>query len=84
MFTCDPTVSFDLLLVCVLFVFLQYVVAKFDFDPQDDDELGFRRKDRITVIDQTDDSWWKGELNGRVGVFPASYVEPADDTENVP
>ncbi|XP_076459609.1 growth factor receptor-bound protein 2-like [Babylonia areolata] len=53
----------------------QYVEAKFDFEPQDADELGFRRKDRIRVLEQSNDNWWKGELNGRQGVFPATYVD---------
>lgn len=55
-----------------------YVEAKFDFEPQDSDELGFQRKQKIKVLEQSNDNWWKGELNGRVGVFPATYVEPCD------
>ena len=31
--------------------------------------------DIITVLDQVDDSWWKGDLRGRVGYFPRNYVE---------
>lgn len=60
---------------------LQYVVAKFDFEPQDSDELGFRRRDRIKVLEQSNDNWWKGEINGRVGVFPATYVEPIEEPD---
>ena len=66
--------------ICLPFV-LQYVEAKFDFEPQDSDELGFRRKDRIKVLEQSNDNWWKGEINGRVGVFPATYVEPIENTD---
>ncbi|KAK7113476.1 growth factor receptor-bound protein 2-like [Littorina saxatilis] len=58
-----------------------YVEAKFDFEPQDSDELGFRRKDRIKVLEQSNDNWWKGELNGRIGVFPATYVEPIEEPD---
>ncbi|KAL8575784.1 Growth factor receptor-bound protein 2 [Nucella lapillus] len=58
-----------------------YVEAKFDFEPQDADELGFRRKDRIRVIEQSNDNWWKGELNGREGVFPATYVEVMQNSD---
>ena len=24
---------------------------------------------------QIDEGWWKGEINGKVGLFPANYVE---------
>ena len=60
------------------FFLLKYVEAKFDFDPQEGDELGFKRRDRIKVLEQSNNNWWKGELNGRVGLFPATYVEPLE------
>ena len=31
--------------------------------------------DIINIIDKTDQDWWSGELNGTVGIFPASYVQ---------
>lgn len=31
--------------------------------------------DVINVYDKQMDGWWQGEKNGRVGIFPASYVE---------
>ena len=35
--------------------------------------------DVINIYDKQDDGWWLGELGGRVGVFPGSYVQ--DTTE---
>jgi len=29
----------------------------------------------INVIDKQEDDWWQGELNGQVGIFPATYVQ---------
>merc|ERR1719336_1533812 len=26
---------------------------------------------------QDEEAWWKGECNGKTGVFPSNYVEPA-------
>jgi len=42
-----------------------------------DDELDLTEGDIITVLDQNleDDGWWKGEMNGKVGVFPDNFVE---------
>ncbi|KAK6171085.1 hypothetical protein SNE40_019345 [Patella caerulea] len=52
-----------------------YVEAKFDFEPQSQDELAFKKRDIIRVIEKVDENWWKGELNAQVGVFPITYVE---------
>jgi len=39
-----------------------------DFERHDDDELGFRKNDIITVISQKDEHCWVGELNGLQGM----------------
>ncbi|XP_070579951.1 growth factor receptor-bound protein 2-like [Ptychodera flava] len=52
------------------------VQALFDFDPQEEGELQFRRGDVITVLDKGDANWWKGQCHGRTGMFPAPYVGP--------
>uniref|UniRef100_A0A1I8F785 SH3 domain-containing protein n=1 Tax=Macrostomum lignano TaxID=282301 RepID=A0A1I8F785_9PLAT len=52
------------------------VIALFDFNPQDPDELRFRQNDIITVLGREDDSWWLGQTqDGRRGVFPYNYVQ---------
>lgn len=38
-----------------------------DFERNDDDELGFRKNDIITIISQKDEHCWIGELNGLRG-----------------
>lgn len=50
-------------------------IAEFDYVAADDDELGFREGDKITNIDFASDDWWSGEVNGRVGLFPANHVK---------
>ncbi|EMC99108.1 hypothetical protein BAUCODRAFT_65537 [Baudoinia panamericana UAMH 10762] len=54
-----------------------YVTAVYDFEGQNEGDLAFREGDRIKVVKKTDsvDDWWEGELRGRVGSFPANYVE---------
>ena len=52
------------------------VQAMYDFTPQENGELGFKRGDVITVTDNSDQNWWEGEIDGRKGYFPATYVEP--------
>ncbi|XP_060774547.1 growth factor receptor-bound protein 2a isoform X2 [Neoarius graeffei] len=53
-----------------------YVQALFDFDPQEDGELGFRRGDLVQVLDNSDPNWWKGACHGQTGMFPRNYVTP--------
>ena len=53
--------------------------ALLDFERHDDDELGFRKNDIITVISQKDEDCWIGELNGLRGWFPAKFVQLLDE-----
>uniref|UniRef100_A0A8C9YLJ7 F-BAR and double SH3 domains protein 2 n=1 Tax=Sander lucioperca TaxID=283035 RepID=A0A8C9YLJ7_SANLU len=62
---------------------MMYVRALYDYDGQADEELSFSEGAVIRLLSrntQTDDGFWEGELNGRVGVFPSVLVE--DLTEN--
>ncbi|KAI0463789.1 hypothetical protein LJB42_002794 [Komagataella kurtzmanii] len=49
-------------------------VAGYNFEKINDQDLSFKRGDHIKVLKQ-EGSWWKGELNGKVGNFPSNYVE---------
>jgi len=49
--------------------------ALYDFDAQDAEELGFKAGDTINIIQAVDAEWWQGEVDGRQGIFPVSYVE---------
>uniref|UniRef100_H2ZEX4 RUN and TBC1 domain-containing protein 3 n=1 Tax=Ciona savignyi TaxID=51511 RepID=H2ZEX4_CIOSA len=53
--------------------------ALLDFQRSDDDELGFRKNDIITIISMKDEHCWVGELNGLQGWFPAKFVELLDE-----
>ena len=53
--------------------------AVLDFERKDDDELGFRKNDIITIISQRDEHCWVGELHGHQGWFPAKLVEVLDE-----
>lgn len=55
---------------------LETVVALYDFEAVNAEELNIREGDRIIVIKKDDSGWWEGTLNGQKGVFPANYVGP--------
>ncbi|XP_055631819.1 bromodomain-containing protein DDB_G0270170 isoform X2 [Toxorhynchites rutilus septentrionalis] len=48
----------------------------FAYAPANDDELKLNEGDIITILtkDLPDKGWWKGELRGRIGVFPDNFV----------
>jgi hypothetical protein len=31
--------------------------------------------DNIEFLCEVEDGWWKGRLDGRIGVFPSNFVE---------
>ncbi|XP_041531485.1 growth factor receptor-bound protein 2-like [Microtus oregoni] len=51
-----------------------YVQALFDFDPQEDGELGFRRGDFIHVMDNSDPNW----CHWQTVMFRRNYVTPVN------
>ncbi|OQV13651.1 Src substrate protein p85 [Hypsibius exemplaris] len=50
-------------------------VALFDYQAGDEDELSFEPDDVIENVEMVDEGWWRGELHGKNGLFPANYVE---------
>lgn len=55
------------------------VRALYDFETQTPEELPLKKGDVVKVISCTWAAWWLGELRGRQGIFPTSYVEEIPD-----
>ncbi|KAL1005659.1 hypothetical protein UPYG_G00061930 [Umbra pygmaea] len=55
---------------------LMQVKALYDFMAEEKDELSFRAGEVIEVLERTDESWWKGRVKGRIGLFPTNYTLP--------
>jgi myosin-1 len=51
------------------------VRALYNYVGQEEDELTIQAGDVIGLVNGDNPDWWEGELNGKIGVFPANYVE---------
>ncbi|XP_062856774.1 endophilin-A3b [Trichomycterus rosablanca] len=49
--------------------------ALYNFKPEDDKELSFKKGDIIILTNQVDENWYEGQLSGESGFFPISYVK---------
>jgi hypothetical protein len=58
----------------------------FSYEAQNDDELTIKEGEIITIISKEieDIGWWKGELNGRIALFPDNFVELIKSTPEEP
>ncbi|XP_029647961.1 SH3 domain-containing kinase-binding protein 1 isoform X1 [Octopus sinensis] len=65
---------------------LEMAIARFSYHAENEDELTLKEGDTITILkkDLEDVGWWKGELNGRIGVFPDNFVEIIPTQEEAP
>ncbi|XP_074070165.1 intersectin-1 isoform X5 [Macrotis lagotis] len=70
----EPPKSIALPTVC-------QVIGMYDYTAQNDDELAFNKGQIINVLNKEDPDWWKGEVNGQVGLFPSNYVKMTTDMD---
>ncbi|XP_049645376.1 proto-oncogene vav isoform X3 [Suncus etruscus] len=50
--------------------------ARYDFCARDRSELSLKEGDIIRILNKRgQQGWWRGEIYGRIGWFPANYVE---------
>lgn len=57
----------------------------YEYEPMNQDELAMKPGDIIDILDKEieDVGWWKGELNGKIGVFPDNFVQLIEVPEMV-
>ncbi|XP_066837713.1 SH3 and cysteine-rich domain-containing protein 2 isoform X2 [Anser cygnoides] len=58
-------------------------VALYKFVPQEHHDLALQPGDRITLVDDSNEEWWKGKVGDRLGFFPANFVQRVRPGESV-
>ncbi|KAK7477627.1 hypothetical protein BaRGS_00031105, partial [Batillaria attramentaria] len=60
-------------------------IVRFSYAAEQPDELSLKEGDVIRVLDKNleDEGWWRGEVNGKSGVFPDNFVELLPQEEPV-
>lgn len=60
-------------------------IALFPYEAKHEDELTLKENDMIIVLstELPDKGWWKGQLNGKIGVFPDNFVKLVPVEEEV-
>ena len=71
----------NVFLLCFHVVIVKVI---FNHDAGGDDELSLKKGELVEVLDQKDDGWWKGLLNGKVGLFPTNFVKLEKGSVSIP
>lgn len=59
-------------------------VAEYDYEKDEENEIGFVEGEIIVNIEFVDDDWWRGtNSKGETGLFPASYVSLKEDKPEI-
>ncbi|KAF8966486.1 hypothetical protein BDZ97DRAFT_686807 [Flammula alnicola] len=53
----------------------EWADALYDYESGEAGDLKITEGERVLVTERTSDDWWTGEVNGKKGLFPASYVK---------
>lgn len=66
-----------MLIILIFFTVKECCRVLFPYTAVNDDELTLAEGDVVTIIskDAPDRGWWRGELQGRVGLFPDNFVQ---------
>ncbi|OWF38490.1 SH3 domain-containing protein 19-like [Mizuhopecten yessoensis] len=50
-------------------------IALHNFDGVDEGDLSFKATERVLLVSQMDESWLRGKIDDREGIFPAEFIQ---------
>ncbi|XP_074931965.1 SH3 and cysteine-rich domain-containing protein 3 isoform X2 [Phalacrocorax aristotelis] len=51
-----------------------YFVALYRFKALEKDDLDFPPGEKITVVDDSNEEWWRGKIGEKIGYFPPNFI----------
>uniref|UniRef100_A0A8C0ENI7 Neutrophil cytosolic factor 2 n=1 Tax=Bubo bubo TaxID=30461 RepID=A0A8C0ENI7_BUBBB len=54
------------------------VVAQYDYEATQPEDLEFQAGDVILVLSQVNEDWLEGQCNGKIGIFPSAFVQKSN------
>ena len=57
------------------FIHSEKAKAAYSYTGDNPDELGFNEGDVLSIVDASEEEWWKAEQGGVVFIVPAAYLE---------
>lgn len=61
------------------------VVAKYDFEGSDPDDLPFRKGEILTIVSKDEEQWWTARNTmGQAGSIPVPYVQKYEEGDSMP
>ncbi|EMP42378.1 SH3 and cysteine-rich domain-containing protein 3 [Chelonia mydas] len=51
-----------------------YFVALYRFKALEKDDLDFHPGEKITVVDDSNEEWWRGKISEKIGYFPPNFI----------
>ncbi|XP_058797192.1 adapter molecule Crk [Phymastichus coffea] len=62
---------------------IQRVIARYDFEGNDPDDLPFRKGEILTIISKDEEQWWTARNSlGQAGSVPVPYVQKYEEDNN--
>ncbi|KAF7993791.1 hypothetical protein HCN44_010398 [Aphidius gifuensis] len=59
---------------------VQKLIAKYDFEGNDPDDLPFKKGEILTIVTKDEEQWWTAKNNlGQTGLVPVPYVQKYDE-----
>jgi len=55
--------------------------VRFDYEVQQQTDLALIAGQIVNILEKAESGWWKGECNGKIGLFPSNFVEDIVETE---
>ncbi|KAJ0008988.1 hypothetical protein NQD34_016403 [Periophthalmus magnuspinnatus] len=62
---------------------LDTYVALYSYTAQESHDLDVQAGDRILLADDSNDDWWKGVIEDRIGYFPAAFAHQVQGSDQV-